>query len=227
MKIQNKNVSPFTSPPIRDLILYELNPREFVDPQVPFADVSSHPNASTYGIVFRDIARTIEQGYFTDLGVNAIELMPVFSSAWTSYKRKGFERDPWGYNCISWFGLNGDLGTPEDLKALVESAHRKGIAVILDFSLGHGSGQIIANIHPDWLKKADNPWGMIEFDLSVEGARSYMLEATKLWIQEYNIDGFRMDWIDQYRDEDAEWYPGGTWAWFTEELRKLKPNIIL
>jgi 1,4-alpha-glucan branching enzyme len=227
MKEQDMDFSPFTPPPIDDMVLYELNLREFVDPQVPFADVSRDQNTRTYGIVFRDIARTIEQGYFTELGVNAVELMPVFSSAWTNYNREGFERDPWGYNCISWYGLNGDFGTPDDLKLLVESAHKEGLAVILDFSLGHGSGQIIANTHPDWLKSADNPWGMIEFDMSMEAARKYMLDAVKLLIRDYNIDGLRLDWIDQYRDEDAEWYPGGTWAWFTSEVRKLKPDILL
>ena len=227
MKRQKRNFTPFTPPSIPDLIIYELNPREFVDPQVPFADVSADPNAQTHGIVFRDIARTIDQGYFSELGVNTIELMPIFSSAWTNFRRDGFERDPWGYNCITWCGLNGDFGTPEDLRQLVESAHRQGIAVLLDFSMGHGSGQIIEDIHPDWLKRGDNPWGMIEFDMSVEGARRYMLEAAKLWIQEYNIDGFRMDWIDQYKDEAVEWYPGGTWTWFTEQLKSIKPDIIL
>lgn len=227
MREQSIQFSPFTPPSILDLVLYELNPREFVDPQVPFADVSTHQNAPTFGIVFRDIARTIEQGYFNELGVNAIELMPIFSSTWTKYNRDNFERDPWGYNCISWFGLNGDFGTPDDLKLLVETAHKESIAIILDFSLGHGSGQIIANTHPDWLRNADNPWGMIEFDLSIEGARNYILEAVKLLIHDYNIDGLRLDWIDQYRDEDAEWYRGGTWAWFTETLRELKPNIFL
>ncbi|UCE20238.1 MAG: alpha amylase C-terminal domain-containing protein [Gemmatimonadota bacterium] len=227
MKRQKKNFTPFKPPSIPDLIIYELNPREFVDPQVPFAEVSTDPNAQTLGIVFRDITRTIERGYFTELGVNAIELMPIFSSAWTSYDRDGFERDPWGYNCITWYGLNGDFGTPEDLRQLVEAAHREGIAVLLDFSMGHGSGQIIGEIHTDWLKRADNPWGMIEFDMSHEGARTYMLDAAQLWIQEYNIDGFRMDWIDQYKDEAVEWYPGGTWAWFTEQLRSVKPDIIL
>lgn len=224
---QSTPFSPFTPPRLHDLIIYELNPREFVDPQVPFADASAEPRAVTYGEVFQTITETIEDGYFTGLGVNAIELMPVTATAWTNLNRDIYERDPWGYACISWFGLNGDFGTPEDLKILVESAHQKGIAVLLDFSMGHGSGQIMAKIHPDWLKDSDNPWGMIEFDMSVEGARNYMLEAAKQWLQEYNMDGFRMDWVDQYKDEATEWYPGGTWAWFTQQLRELKPDIIL
>ena len=227
--LQEKDIrfSPFTSPALEDLIIYELNPREFVDSSVPFSDVAGDLNAADYGRVFRSITRSIEEGYFTDLGVNVIELMPVLATAWTGFQRSSHERDPWGYNCFTWFGLNGDFGTPEDLKVMVESAHRKGLAVLLDFSLGHGSGQIIAQIHPDWLEMGHNPWGMIQFDMSVEGARNYMLDAAKLWLEDYNIDGFRMDWIDQYRDEKIQWYPGGTWAWFTEQLRKIKSEIIL
>ncbi len=227
LREQGMAFSPFAPPPLQDLVVYEINPREFVRPDVPYANVATDLDAAGFGKVFCEITRSIEAGYFTELGINAIELMPILATVWTDFERTGFEREPWGYNCISWFGLNGDFGTPDDLKAVVEAAHRHDIAVLLDFSLGHGSGQIIAQIHLDWLNKGANPWGMIEFNMAVEGGREYMLESLRMWTEEYHVDGFRMDWIDQYREDQVPWHEGGTWAWFTERLKEMKPDLLL
>ena len=119
-------------PRVRDLIIYELCPREFVSSATPYAHPARAPNARGPGKVFKKITKKIRSGYFNRLGVNALQLMPITASGWTTHKRKTPERDPWGYIPISWYALNGDYGSPRDLVELVTAAHARDIAVLLD-----------------------------------------------------------------------------------------------
>lgn len=214
----------FRAPPLRDLIIYELCPREVVPPDTPYAHPSRDPDSRGPGRVFRRITERLRAGYYRRLGVNALELMPVMASAWTGHGRPRPERDPWGYLPLSWYALNGDYGSPEDLAALVREAHRQGIAVLLDFSLDHGYGGtrhgLLTDLHPSWRKPApENPWGLLELELTRPDARRFLVGALRRLLLRYGIDGFRMDWTEKV--------PWQTWARVTRAIREIRPDAVL
>ena len=211
-------------PAVRDLVIYELCPREFVAPSVPHAHPARDPGARAPGQVLRRITAKIRSGYFNRLGVNALELMPLTASAWTTHKRAQPERDPWGYSPISWYALNGDYGTPRDLVALVSAAHQRGLAVLLDYSLDHGSGGhrhgLLTDLHPTWRKaRPTNPWGLLELDLTRPRTRRFLVGALQRFLVDYGIDGFRMDWTEM-----VDWQ---TWSHFVSAARRIKPGVLM
>jgi 1,4-alpha-glucan branching enzyme len=210
--------------PLGELIIYELNPREFVRPTIPFAHPTRNPDARGPGEVLRRITARIRAGYFNELGVNALELMPLMASAWTSHQRPAPERDPWGYLPLSWYALNGDFGAPEDLAALVRAAHQRGLLVLLDLSLDHGYGGgdhgLLTDLWPGWRKvKTQNPWGLLELRLDAPGVRPFLVGALRRLLVDYNLDGLRLDWTEKV--------PSATWAYFTAQARRLKPGALL
>jgi 1,4-alpha-glucan branching enzyme len=214
----------FRPPRLREMVIYELCPRELVAPDVPYAHPAREPQARGPGRVLRRITERIRSGYFDRLGVNTLELMPVMASAWTGSKREAPKRDPWGYLPLSWYALNGDYGSPEDLAELVREAHGRGLAVILDLSLDHGYGGdrhgLLTDLHPAWRKaKAQNPWGLLELDLTRPEVRRFLVGALRRLLEAYGIDGFRMDWTEKV--------PWQTWAFFVAEIRRIKPDAVL
>ena len=211
-------------PAVRDLIIYELNPREFVSPKVPYAHPSRSPNAHGPGKVFLKITEKIRSGYFNRLGINALQLMPITASGWTTHKRKTPERDPWGYIPISWYALNGDYGTPDDLRALVTAAHQRGLAVLLDYSLDHGYGGRrhgkITDLFPAWRNpKPKNPWSLLELRVERPDVRRFMHGALKRFLVDYGLDGFRMDWT-----ENVPWQ---VWRGYVQAIKRIKPGAIV
>ncbi|MCB0281273.1 MAG: T9SS type A sorting domain-containing protein [Calditrichae bacterium] len=139
--------------------------------------------------------------HFDSLGINAIELMPVmdFGSVGTS----GFS---WGYDLNSYFALEPSYGTPYDFKALVDSAHTHGIAVLLDVVYNH-----LNDPGPLWMMQPDfskNPYFKSNDDLRynedqlfffkdldhwTDETQEIVYKSLKMWIDEYRIDGFRYD----------------------------------
>lgn len=220
-----RGATPGQRPSLRDLVIYELNPREFVDPKTPHARPAADPGARGPGQVFRRITEKIRSGYFEALGVSALELMPVMASAWTDWKRPRPERDPWGYSPLSWYAINGDYGSPADLRELIAAAHQRGLLVLLDYSLdhGHGSGKrfgLITDLFPDWrVERPKNPWGLLELDLERPELRRFLVGALRRLLLDYRFDGLRLDW--------TELVPPKTWAYFVEKVRKMRPEVLL
>ena len=209
---------------IKDLIIYELCPREFVSSQVPHAHPSWSPNTRRPGLVFKKITARIRSGYFNRLGVNALQLMPITASGWTSHERKAPERDPWGYIPISWYALNGDYGTPGDLIELVNAAHNRGLAVLLDYSLDHGYGGAghgkITDLFPSWRNpRPKNRWGLLELNVQRPDVRRFMVGALRRFLLDYGLDGFRMDWT-----ENVPWQ---VWAGYIKEIKRIKPGALV
>lgn len=210
-------------PPLRELVIYEVNPRELEDPELPFAHPARDPDARGPGQLLRALARRVRSGELDRLGVNALELMPVVASAWV--RRGGArERDPWGYSTISWYALNGDLGSPEDLVALVDAAHARGIAVLLDVSVDHGHGGsghgLLTDLHPEWRSATPrNPWGLCELRIEQAEVQRFVVGALRRFLVDFGVDGFRMDW--------SESVPSAVWRPILAELRRVKPGAIL
>ena len=162
-----------------DLIVYELLVRDFV------AD--------------RRIVSVMDSlDYLKNLGVNAIELMPV----------NEFEgNDSWGYNPSFYFAPDKAYGTMNDYKAFIDACHERDIAVILDVVLNHSFGQspLVQMYWDSQLKQptAQNPWYNqqathplspgYDFNHESEATRTLMKRFFNYWLEEFKVDGFRLD----------------------------------
>lgn len=135
--------------------------------------------------------------YLTDLGVNAIELMPLHE----------FPMDfSWGYNPRFHFAVESAYGTPTDFKRLVDECHARGIRVLLDVVFNHGENEHpLTKIDYDYWFYHDNPdpegvrfgpkFDYVHFDenLKTFPARDYVRACALFWQREYHLDGFRFD----------------------------------
>jgi maltooligosyltrehalose trehalohydrolase len=128
-------------------------------------------------------------GYLRDLGVTAMELMPVADFAG--------ERN-WGYDGVAPFAPARCYGSPDDLRALVNAAHAAGLAVHLDVVYNHfgpdGAYQSAFSQH--YISRTHrSPWGgALNFDgPESRPVRDYVIENALRWIREYHFDGLRLD----------------------------------
>ncbi|MER0439158.1 alpha-amylase family glycosyl hydrolase [Emticicia sp. W12TSBA100-4] len=183
-----------------------------------------------------DFYSAIERlNYLKSLGINAIEIMPIAEFP------GGFS---WGYNPAHPFAVESDYGGPEGLKAFVKVAHQKGIAVILDVVYNHfgpsdmdlwqfdgwsenGLGGIY--FYNDW--RAKTPWGDTRPDYGRGEVRQYIRDNALMWLDEYHIDGLRMDMIPYMRNVNADGNPGNDLQegysliqWINSEIKSRYPN---
>ena len=199
-------VTDFTPPPAEDLVIYELLIRDFV-------------NEDGEGAI-----KTVKDSldYLEELGVNAIELMPI----------NQFEgNNSWGYNPALYFATDKAYGTRKDYKAFIDECHERGIAVILDIVLNHSfnmSPMVQMYFDPDagdWGQPtADNPWYLEEcphepwcwgntFDQESEYTEEFFDRVAEYWLTEFNIDGFRYDFTKGFANN----FPGGDLNAFNQD----------
>ncbi|HEY4002248.1 MAG TPA: alpha-amylase family glycosyl hydrolase [Candidatus Xenobia bacterium] len=152
-------------------------------------------------------AGTIDKlDYLSDLGINAIELMPVKDNP---------GQYSWGYNPRHFFAVDTNYGTSEDLKRLVDECHARGMRVFVDKVYNHAeTGSPLAHIdHDYWFrhepKDKEFSWGP-EFNcelwdekLGIWPARQFILDAITFWVREYHLDGIRYDATRQLDNFDA------------------------
>jgi len=175
-----------------DLVIYEMHVGAFYD---------STPGSGGPG-KFTDAITKLD--YLTNLGINAIELMPLAEFAGDN---------SWGYNPADLYAVeNSGYGGPDGLKNFVKTAHQRGIRVLLDVVHNHygpsdldlwtfdnGASPSIyfytaANI-------CCNPWGGRP-NYSTEGVRSFIIGNIRMWLDECHIDGFRWDAVGAMRYYD-------------------------
>ncbi|PSB08711.1 alpha-amylase, partial [Pleurocapsa sp. CCALA 161] len=143
--------------------------------------------------------------YLVDLGINAIELMPVNENP-GEYS--------WGYSPQHFFAAESNYGSTDELKHLIDECHGKGIRVILDGIYNHSNTECpLTQIdHDYWYHHSptdpDNSWGP-EFNyekydelLDVKPAWKFVGDNVKFWISEYHIDGIRYDATKQIANYD-------------------------
>ena len=182
---------------LKDYILYELHVGTFT-PQGTFdAAVAKLP-------------------YLKELGVTAIELMPVAAFPGTRN---------WGYDGVSPYAVQASYGGPQGLKRLVDAAHTIGLAVILDVVYNHlgNEGNYLRFFGPYFTAKHTTPWGeAINYDQpGREGVRSYVVQNACYWIHEYHLDGLRLDAVQTIRDDS----PKHILAEIAEEVAALAGNL--
>jgi len=172
-------ITDFEKPKKTDLVIYELLMRDFL---------AAHD--------FNTLIDTLN--YLENLGINAIELMPISE----------FEgNDSWGYNPSFHAALDKYYGNAESLKRLVDEAHQRGIAVILDVVFNHAFSQSplcqlywdAANFRPSpnnpWLNvEARHPYNVgYDFNHESPATQAWIDRVMQHWIREFRVDGFRFD----------------------------------
>ncbi len=156
--------------PWNEMILYEL-----------------HVGTFTPEGTFR--AAITKLDHLRDLGVTAIEVMAIADFP---------GRRNWGYDGVLWYAPDSTYGRPEDLKALVEAAHERGIQVILDVVYNHfgPQGNCLLEYAPQILTdKYQTAWGQaLNFDGDCsEQTREFIIHNALYWIEEFQMDGLRFD----------------------------------
>lgn len=196
-------VNNFEPPAPDELVVYELLLRDFL---------GTHD--------FKTLKDTIP--YFTKLGLNAIELMPVSE----------FEGNlSWGYNPSFYFAPDKYYGPKDDFKAFVDECHANGIAVIMDMVLNHAYGQnVMAQMYWDEVNNRPaannlwfNPvcphepycWGN-DFNHESLHTQALVDSINRYWMSEYRIDGFRFDYTKGFTNNS------GSSSWDAERIQIIK-----
>jgi maltooligosyltrehalose trehalohydrolase len=163
--------------PWEEVVLYELHVGSFT-PEGTFAGIKE------------------KLDYLVDLGVTAIELMPLSEFP---------GRRNWGYDGVLPFAPESAYGAPEDLKVLVQTAHTKGLLVFLDVVYNHfgPEGNYLSLYAPQFFTdRYQTPWGAaINFD--GEGSkhvREFFVHNALYWLEEYGMDGLRLDAVHAIND---------------------------
>ena len=155
--------------PLEEYILYELHTGTFT-PEGTFAALEE------------------KLDYLKDLGINAIEIMPVAQFP-------GGRN--WGYDGVFPFAVQNSYGGPKGLKHLVNACHEKGLAVVLDVVYNHmgPEGNYLGAFGPYFTDKYNTPWGnAINFDDEwCDGVRKYFIENVLMWFRDFHIDA--LEWM--------------------------------
>jgi pullulanase/glycogen debranching enzyme len=214
-------VTNFTRPAQKNLVIYELLVRDFV---------ATHS--------YQTLTDTLN--YLVNLGVNAVELLPV----------NEFEgNDSWGYNTNFGFALDKYYGPKNIYKAFIDACHAKGIAVIQDIVLEDqfGSSPMVQMYATSaGAPSASNPWfdqtnmhpDAVGYQLNHQSAATqyYTQNVMKYWMQEYHIDGFRFDQAKGFTQtvstDETSWvnYDASRvalWTKYNAYMKSLDPNFYI
>lgn len=178
-----------------NMILYELHVGTFT---------ASHD--------FDGVVRKLD--HLAGLGVNAIELMPLAQFPGTRN---------WGYDGVYPFAVQQSYGGVDGFRRLVDAAHQRGIAIVVDVVYNHlgPEGNYLSQFGPYFTDNYRTPWGSaINFDDAwSDGVRNFYLQNARLWLEEFRVDALRLDAVHAIKDLSA--IP------FVQQLKELAMEIEL
>ena len=141
-------------------------------------------------------AATAKLDALADVGITAIEIMPIADFP---------GKFGWGYDGVNLYAPTRLYGTPDDLRALVDAAHARGLGVILDVVYNHlgPDGNYLTQFSDRYVGKKPTEWGdSLNFDGEDSGpVRELVVRNAEYWITEFHLDGLRLDATQQIYDD--------------------------
>jgi 1,4-alpha-glucan branching enzyme len=184
------NWNSFSTPRFDDLILYQLHVGSFAgyNDGIPTQTKNGNRVATCASIMAK-------LDYIRGLGFNAIALLPIGEFPGPPHQAH------MGYAPTDWFAPESDVGTPNDVRALVDAAHARGLAVIFDVVYNHAATEgnqyweYDGHAHDGGIyfeHGGDSPFGRIPAHWKRE-VRDFFLDNARMWLDEYRADGLRFD----------------------------------
>ena len=145
--------------------------------------IETHVGTFTQAGTYRAMVERLDD--LVAAGFTALELMPL---ADFPGKRN------WGYDGVLWYAPDGAYGTPDDLKALIDEAHLRGLMVFLDVVYNHfgPEGNYLNLYAPQFFSDDQTPWGSA-INYQLPQVRAFAVENAVYWLREYRFDGLRLD----------------------------------
>ncbi len=162
-----------------------------------------------YSTSYREVAEPLAR-YVVEHGFTHVEFMPVQEHPYYA---------SWGYQVVGYFAPTFRYGTPDDFRYLVDTLHRHGVGVLLDWVPAHFATdpQGLVFFDGSTLYEHDDPrmryhpdWGTFVFDYGKPGVRNFLVSNACYWLDEFHLDGLRFDAVASmlYRDYSRkDWTP--------------------
>lgn len=212
------NWSSFKMPDVNSLFIYEMLFRDFTGTE------GESKGDGTIRLAMEKIP------YLVDLGVTAVELLPVMEFAGNK---------SWGYNTDYYFAPDKVYGSPTDLKEFIDECHKNGIAVILDIVFNQCQDNPRYQLYSSGSNPFINATSPHDYSVLNDWNQSFELnkqmwdDCVKFWLTKYNVDGFRFDLVKGLGDNESY---GSTEAFnqsrvdnmtrIHKAMKSVKPNSI-
>ncbi len=177
----------------------------------PMSVYEVHLGSWKLGLGYKELREELVD-YVVEQGFTHVELMPVAEHPFGG---------SWGYQVSGYYAPTARWGDPDELRALIDAFHTRGIGVIVDWvpahfpkddwALARFDGQALYE-HPDWRRGEQKDWGTYVFDFGRPEVRNFLVANALYWIEEFHIDGLRVDAVASmlyldYSREEGEWAP--------------------